>query len=239
MKNSIIIFLLILLITNPVKAYQFKDLLKKAEKALTSDNLSNAEIEEGLREALKKGISVGSDLASKVDGYYGNPAIKLPFPPDARKVESRLRNMGMGSQVDEFILSLNRGAEKAASEAKAIFIGAIERMTIDDAMNILKGEEDAATEYLKRNTTSALAEKFQPIIRKSLEEVNATRYYGDLVSTYNKIPFTRRVNPDLDVYATEKAIEGLFHLIAIEEGKIRKDPLARTSEILKKVFSNQ
>jgi hypothetical protein len=228
-----------LCISCPASAYQVKGLFKKAEKALTNSGLSEEEIGKGLREALIKGISVGSDLASQLDGYFGNPSIKLPFPPDAQRVETTLRNMGFGAKVDEFILTLNRGAEKAAKESKDIFIEAIRAMTIQDALGILKGEDDAATQYLMRTTTQTLFRKFQPIIKKALDEVNATRYYADLVNTYNKVPLVRKANPDLDEYATNKAIEGLFYLIAIEEGKIRKDPLARTSDILKKVFSQQ
>jgi hypothetical protein len=154
-------------------------------------------------------------------------------------VETTLRNMGFGAKVDEFILTLNRGAEKAAKESKDIFIETIRAMTIQDALGILKGEDDAATQYLMRTTSQTLFRKFQPIIKRALDEVNATRYYADLVNTYNKVPLVRKANPDLDEYATNKAIEGLFYLIAIEEGKIRKDPLARTSDILKKVFSQQ
>jgi hypothetical protein len=228
-----------LCISCPASAYQVKGLFKKAEKALTNSGLSEEEIGKGLREALIKGISVGSDLASQLDGYFGNPSIKLPFPPDAQRVETTLRNMGFGAKVDEFILTLNRGAEKAAKESKDIFIEAIRAMTIQDALGILKGEDDAATQYLMRTTSQTLFRKFQPIIKKALDEVNATRYYADLVNTYNKVPLVRKANPDLDEYATNKAIEGLFYLIAIEEGKIRKDPLARTSDILKKVFSQQ
>ena len=236
---KILIIATAVLISCTSNAYQLKGLFKKAEKALTTPGLSEEEIGQGLREALIKGISVGSDLASQADGYFGNPSIKLPFPPDAQRVETTLRNMGLGAKVDEFILTLNRGAEKAAKESKDIFIDAIKAMTIQDAMGILKGEDDAATQYLKRTTTQNLFSKFQPIIKKALDEVNATRYYADLVNTYNKVPLVRKADPDLDEYATNKAIDGLFYLIAIEEEKIRKDPLARTSDILKKVFSQQ
>jgi len=220
-------------------AFQIKDVLKKASKTAKGGSLSEDEIAQGLKEALIKGIEKGADLASQVDGYFGNPKIKLPFPPDAQKVETTLRNMGMGEDVDRFILTLNRGAEKAASESKDIFIQAIKAMTINDAVNILKGEEDAATQFLKRTTSDKLFEKFLPVIRKALEEVNATKYYSDLVNTYNKVPLVKKVDPNLDEYATNKAIDGLFYLIAQEEARIRKDPLARTTDILKKVFKEQ
>ena len=176
---------------------------------------------------------------SKADGYFKNPEIKIPFPPDVKRVEDQLRQIGMGGEVDKFVLSLNRGAEDAAKESKAIFVTAIKQMTIDDAFGILKGQPDAATQFLKRTTTAQLKEKFKPIVQKSLDKVNATRYYGDLVGTYNKIPLVEKVNPDLNEYATDKAIQGLFTMIAKEEKNIRQDPLARTSDLLKRVFGAQ
>jgi hypothetical protein len=201
--------------------------------------LTTAEVAEGLKEALIKGISTGSDLASQVDGYFKNPEIKIPFPPEVKKVEDKLRQIGLGNEVDKFVMTLNRGAEDAAREAKPIFITAIKSMTIQDAWGILRGEQDAATQYLKRTTTPQLKEKFKPVIQSSLNKVSATKYYGDIVNTYNKIPFTDDVNPNLDDYATDKAIEGLFTLIAKEEKNIRQDPVARTTELLKKVFGAQ
>jgi Protein of unknown function (DUF4197) len=201
--------------------------------------LTTAEVAEGLKEALIKGISTGSDLASQQDGYFKNPEIKIPFPPEVKKVEDKLRQIGLGGEVDKFVMTLNRGAEDAAKEAKPIFVSAIRSMTIQDAWGILKGQPDAATQYLKRTTSLQLKEKFKPVIQNSLSKVNATRYYGDIVNTYNKIPLTEDINPNLDDYATDKAIEGLFLMIAKEEKNIRQDPLARTTELLKKVFSAQ
>ena len=201
--------------------------------------LTTAEVAEGLKEALIKGISTGSDLASQLDGYFKNPEIKIPFPPEVKKVEDKLRQIGLGGEVDKFVMTLNRGAEDAAKEAKPIFISAIRSMTIQDAWGILKGQPDAATQYLRRTTSSQLKEKFKPVIQNSLSKVNATRYYGDIVNTYNKIPLTEDINPNLDDYATDKAIEGLFLMIAKEEKNIRQDPLARTTELLKKVFGAQ
>ena len=203
---------------------------------LDTDELTTEEVAEGLKEALIKGISKGSDQASRVDGYFKNPRIKIPFPEDVQKVETKLRQIGLGNEVDKFVLSLNRAAEKAAVEAKPIFVTAIKSLTIQDAWGILKGENDAATQYLQRTTTPQLKSKFQPVIKNALNQVNATKYYSDLVNTYNKIPFIQKVNPDLEAYATDKAIEGLFILIAREEALIRKDPVERTTEILRKVF---
>ncbi len=201
--------------------------------------VTSTEVAQGLKEALTVGISKGAQQASQLDGYYKNPMLKIPFPPDVQRVEQRLRQLGLGSEVDKFIVSLNRGAEKAATEAKPVFVTAIRNMTIQDAWNILRGQDDAATQYLKRTTSSELRSRFQPIVAKSLQDVEATKYYGDLVNTYNKIPGVQRVNPDLESYATDKAIEGLFLLVADEEKNIRENPVARTTELLRRVFSKQ
>jgi hypothetical protein len=213
--------------------------LKKLKKALEGESLTTEEVAQGLKEALTNGVSKGSDLVSQVDGYFKNPEIKIPFPPEVKQVETRLRQIGLGSEVDKFVLTLNRGAEDAAKEAKPIFVEAVRQMTIQDAWAILRGEQDAATQYLKKSTSASLKEKFKPIIQNSLNKVNATKYYGDLVNSYNKIPLVQKVNPDLDEYATDKAIEGLFVMIAKEEKNIRENPVARTTELLKKVFGAQ
>lgn len=219
---------------------QLNKLLDQAKKTVTGEQpLSAEEVAKGLKEALTNGANKSSDLVSQVDGYFKNPEIKIPFPPDVKKVEDKLRQMGMGAEVDKFVLALNRGAEDAAREAKPIFVGAIKQMTIDDAVGILKGQPDAATQYLKKTTTPQLKEKFKPVVQKSLNKVAATQYYGELVGTYNKIPFIQKVNPDLNSYATDMAIQGLFVMIAKEEKNIRQDPLARTTELLKKVFGSQ
>lgn len=213
--------------------------LKKLKKALDGESVSTEEVALGLKEALTNGISKGSDLVSQVDGYFKNPEIKIPFPPEVKQVETRLRQIGLGDEVDKFVLTLNRGAEDAAKEAKPIFIEAIKQMTIQDAWSILNGEVDAATQYLKKTTSGLLKEKFKPVIENSLNKVNATKYYGDLVTSYNKIPLVQKVNPDLNEYATDKAIEGLFVMIAKEEKSIRENPSARTTALLKKVFGSQ
>lgn len=239
MKKLFILFIFIG-ISHHLALGQLDKLLDQAKQSVSTPTaLSNDEIVRGLKEALTNGISKGADLVSKTDGYFKNPEIKIPFPPEASLAESKLRFLGMGSQVDQFVLALNRGAEDAATQAKPIFITAIKQMTITDAMNILKGQDDAATQYLQKTTTSQLKEKFKPVVQKSLDKVSATKYYGDIVNEYNKVPFVKKVNPDLNGYATDMAIKGLFTMIAKEEKNIRKDPLARTSDLLKKVFSNQ
>lgn len=238
MRKTILIFICFVVAISTASAQL--DQLKKAAKSLSSGGkLSSEEIANGLKEALTNGISKGSDLVSKVDGYYKNPEIKIPFPPEAKNAETKLRAIGMGADVDNFILSLNRAAEDAAKEAKPIFVSAIKSMTIQDATSILKGKDDEATRYLKKTTSNPLKDKFKPIVKASLNKVNATKYYTDLVKAYNKIPLVQKMNPDLDDYATDKAIEGLFVMIAKEEKNIRENPVARTSELLKKVFGSQ
>ena len=239
MKNIIIVSVLSIFLLACTTA-QINQTLNEVNKAITTDKpLTTAEVGEGLKEALVNGISKGSDRVSQLDGYFKNHEIKIPFPPEAKKVEDKLRQIGMDKQVDEFIMTLNRGAENAAKEAKPIFISAIKQMTIEDAWGILKGNENAATNYLQRTTSAALKEKFKPVIQASLDKVNATKYYSDLVNTYNKIPFVEKVNPDLNEYATNLAMRGLFLQIEKEEKNIRKDPLARTSDLLKRVFGTQ
>ena len=201
--------------------------------------LSESDVAAGLKEALVKGTGSGTATASKLDGYFKNPRLKIPFPPEITKVETKLRQLGMNSLVDDFILSLNRGAEKAATEAKPIFVDAITSMTVEDAWGILRGEDDAATNYLRRTTSTSLEAAFKPVIKTSLDAVDATKYFTKIVNTYNKIPLIEKVNPNLEDYATDKAMFGLFLLIEDEERKIRKDPIARTTELLKKVFSQQ
>ncbi len=215
-------------------------LLKNAKKLFNSNSkvLTEKDAVDGIREALIKGTGESVKLVSIADGYWGNPEIKIPFPSEAKEMESRLRAIGLGKKVDEFNVSMNRAAEKAANEAKPIFIAAIKGMTVKEAINIVKGVNNAATVYLKNTTSPELKVKFQPIIKTSLDNVNATKYWSDLITAYNKIPLVKKMNPNLSEYVTDKAINGLFIMIAREELKIRKDPMARTSELLKKVFGS-
>jgi sulfur relay (sulfurtransferase) DsrC/TusE family protein len=222
-----------------ISACSVQQIQKTVDGYLKDAKPTTEEVASGLKEALEKGITNGAKKASAVDGYFKNPQIKIPFPPDVRKVETKLRQLGMDKQVDQFIETLNRGAEEAAKQAAPIFVSAIKQMTINDAWNILKGDKDAATQYLQKTTTTQLEAKFKPVIQKALDKVNATKYYGDLVNTYNKIPFVDKVNPDLNDYATTLAIDGLFKLVAQEEANIRNNPGARTTELLKKVFKEQ
>ena len=236
MKKLFILLLIAILGIQQVDA-QF---LKNAKKLINPKNngLTEKDAADGIKEALVNGTGESVKQVSVLNGYWGNPEIKIPFPAEAKEMESKLRTIGMGKKVDEFNESMNRAAEKAASEAKSIFLTAIKEMTVRDAVNIVKGTDNAATMYLKNNTSPQLIDKFQPIIKTSLDNVNATRYWSDLITIYNKIPMVKKMNPDLPQYVTQKAIDGLFIMIAKEELKIRKDPVARTSELLKKVFGN-
>jgi len=216
--------------------------LKKVSKALegkSTGSFTEGEAAQAIKEALIKGTGESVEIVSIVDGYFGNPEIKIPFPPEAANIESRLRSVGLGSEVDKAVLSINRAAEDAAREAKPIFIAAVKGMSISDAIAIVRGNDNAATEYLSRTTTPELKLKFEPVIQNSLDKVNATKYWTDLINAYNRIPFVQKMNPDLSDYVTERAIDGLFVMIAREELKIRKDPVARTTELLKKVFGTK
>ncbi len=200
--------------------------------------LTQSEVVAALKDSLSRGISKGALVASAKDGYFGNPRLKIEFPTEVRKVEKALRKIGFGKDVDRFVKQLNRSAEKAATKAKPIFIKAITSMTIRDAFEILNGAEDAATRYLMRTTGDELREQFQPIVSDTLKETSATRYYGDIVKKYNQLPYVSDVDPDLEAYATDRAITGLFVIIADEEASIRANPGARTTKLLRRVFGS-
>ena len=199
-------------------------------------NLSNEEVIKGLREALAVGSKNATDMGSKLDGFNKNSLIKLPFPEDAKKMEKHLRSLGMNNQCDEFIVALNRAAERAAKDASPIFINAITSMSLTDGISILKGSDNAATNYLQEKTSADLKVKFLPIVKAALQEVQITKYWNPLFIKYNKLPMVKKVNPDLDDYVTNMSIQGLFKLISQEEYKIRKDPKSRITDLLKKVF---
>jgi hypothetical protein len=195
------------------------------------------EIATGLKQALELGTSAGADQLSAKDGFFGNLAVKILFPPEAQKVEKTLRSLGFNTLADNVILSINRAAEDAAREAKPIFLSAIKQMTIADATNILLGgNKDAATQYFKRVTTAQLMEKFKPVITSSLGKVGATKYWGDAATAYNKLPLVKPVNTDLSAYVAQKAIDGMFIQVAQEELKIRDNISARSTGLLQKVF---
>jgi hypothetical protein len=192
-----------------------------------------------IKEALTNGITKGVDKVSAVDGYFKNPAIKILFPPGAKRVESTLRSAGAGSLVDKAIESFNHAAEDAAKKATPIFIDAIKHLTLNDAINIVNNkQQDAATQFLKRTTTDQLVAAFKPSIKDALDKAHATEYWADIMNQYNRVPFHQKVETDLPDFVTRAAIDGLFYMIAQEEARIRKDPAFRNSDILRKVFGN-
>lgn len=203
------------------------------------NNLSNADIIGGLKEALEIGAKNSSTKASAVDGFFKNPLIKIPFPPEAKKVETLAKQWGMTTQVNKFVLTMNRAAETAAKDAAPIFINAVKALTINDGLTILNGGDDAATKYLRGKTETDLTVKFKPVVKAAINKVQLTKYWNPIVTRYNKIPGVVKQNPNLDDYITGKAIDGLFKLIAIEEGKIRKDPMAQVTSLLQKVFGKK
>ncbi|MGB4775734.1 MAG: DUF4197 domain-containing protein [Daejeonella sp.] len=209
------------------------DILKQSS---IGGNPTSLEIGQGIKQALEIGTSQGADKLSAKDGFLGDLAIKIFFPPEAQKVEKTLRSIGLSSLADNVITSVNRAAEDAAKEAKPIFVSAIKQMTITDATNILLGNKDAATEYFKRVTTAQLMEKFKPVISTSLSKVGATKYWGDATTRYNKLPLVSPVTTDLSGYVTQKAIDGMFIQVAQEELKIRDNINARSTTLLQKVF---
>jgi hypothetical protein len=200
-------------------------------------NPSDLEIARALKQALQQGTVKSSDKLSALNGFFGNASIKILFPPEAQKAEHTLRDMGLNQLCDNVILSLNRAAEDAAGQAKPIFINAIKRMTLHDVTTILPGGDDAATQYFKRTTTEQLTAAFKPVIQTSLNKVGATKYYGDVAGQYNRLPFVKHINPDISDYATQKAIDGLFHEIGLEELNIRKNISARPTALMQKVFA--
>ncbi len=224
-------------------AQLFKNLAQKVgvSKLLggNKDSLSSSEVANGLLEALQVGIERGVKTVSAPNGFLDNPMIKIPWPEEAKKVETTLRGVGLGSQVDQAVNTMNKAAEIASEKALQIFLDAIKQITFKDAYSILRGGDMAATNYLKEKTTITLTNTFRPIIENALKQVNATKYWHDVFTTYNRLSPFDKVNPDLTVYVTEKALSGLFYELGVEEAKIRKDPLARTTDLLKKVFASK
>lgn len=235
MKTSFIViaFNLIVLPAGSFAQIKLKDVLTKK----SSSGITENEAGQGIKEALTNGVTTAVLNLNKTDGFFGSEFYKMLLPPDAKKVESTLRNIGMGGQVDKAILAINRGAEDAVGFAKPIFVDAIKEMTLKDALNIIKGPKDGATNYFKDRTKEKLITAFTPSVKSSLDKTDATKYYSDIITSYNKLPTTfKKINPDLTSYVVGKAVDALFDQVAKEEANIRANPLARTSDLLKKVF---
>ena len=201
-------------------------------------SLDKETVAAGLKEALSVGSQNAVKIVSQADGYFKNPAIKIPLPEKVKKVERPLRKIGLGKQVDEFIVTMNRAAEKAAPVAKDIFIGAVKEMTITDAIKILQGGDTAATDYFKSKTHDKLYGAFKPTVSKAVMEVGVTKAYQQLVDKAKRTKLIKDESLDLDHHVTTKALDGLFTMVAAEESRIRANPAARTTELLQKVFGS-
>ena len=197
------------------------------------------DISGGLKEALNNGISKQVSKLTSVDGFFKNEMVKILLPEELQKVDKTLRQIGMGSLADEGLKVLNRAAEDAVKESTPIFVDAVKNMSFTDAKNILMGNENAATSYLQNSTTTALYAKFNPVIKNSFTKVGADKIWSQIITKYNAVPLVKKVNPDLTDYTTNKALEGVFKMIAVEEKSIRTNVSARTSTLLQNVFAMQ
>jgi len=227
------------LVTVPAYAGLFDDIKKGIEDIAPQSGPDESQVAGGLKEALTIGTGNAVSLVSVTNGYFGNQAIKILMPDRIRKVADVLGKVGYQAQVDEFVLSMNRAAEKAAPQAKSIFVDAIKEMTIEDAKQILNGGDTAATDFFKEKTSDRLYEAFKPIVSSSVDEVGATRKYKEMMEEYTALPFMKAESFDLDRYVTNKALDGLFFMVGQEETKIRTNPAARVTDLLKTVFGGK
>lgn len=237
MKKYFLLLMLFPLIGNA----QLKDILKKAENKLSTISPASGglDISAGLKEALNKGVTEQVSKLTQTDGFLKNEAVKILMPEELQKVDKTLRKMGMANLVDDGIKALNRAAEDAVKEATPIFVTAIKNITITDAKSILMGSDNAATSYLQTSTSTALYGKFSPVVQTSIGKVGADKIWAAIITKYNSIPLVSKVNPDITDYVTDKALEGVFKMITVEEKNIRTNISARTSPVLKKVFAMQ
>ena len=237
MKQILLIFIAI----NLAAISNSQSILDKAKKTFSKSN-SNVTEEEagfGVKEALNNGISSAVSFLNKPDAFFKSELYKVLLPPDAKKMEKTLRDIGMGKMADDAIEAINRGAEDAVGYATPIFVDAIKQMTVTDALKLVAGGKNSITEFFREKTSAKLKTAFMPVIDKSLEKTNATKYYGDAVNRYNKVPFAKKMNPDLSDYVAERTLFALFDRIGVEEANIRTNPAARTSDLLKKVFGGK
>jgi len=204
----------------------------------SGSSLSQGEVGSGLKEALSVGVDKAVDLASQFNGFYKNPLIFIPFPPEAQQMKMILEKIGFKSQIEKFIATMNHAAEESCKRAAPIFLSAIKGLTIQDAFQILNGGDTAATDYLKRKTSKQLISAFRPEVKQAIQKVGVTKYWKPLATRYNDVPLMPKVNPNLDQYICDRAVSGLFKLIANEERQIRKNPAARVNDILRRVFGS-
>jgi hypothetical protein len=232
----------LLLLGATVASAQLDELLKRLPQTPSGEGvggLGDARIAQGLKEALRVGTENAVGLTGRVDGYFANQAIKILMPDRLQSLEQGLRLIGYGDRVDELVLGMNRAAEKAAPFARQIFVDAIGDMSIDDARRMLSGPDTAATDYFKGKTTTRLTAAFQPVVERSMDQVGVARQYKDLLAQAQAIPFFRAESYDLNHYVVGKSLDGLFHVVGEEERKIRTNPTARTTELLREVFTRR
>nr|WP_315139973.1 DUF4197 domain-containing protein [uncultured Flavobacterium sp.] len=234
-------FLILLILFPVISNAQFKNILKKSSETATGILNKNGKVDiaAGLKEALNKGITEQVSKLTQVDGFYKNELVKIVMPEELTKVDKTLRKLGMGSLADDGIKALNRAAEDAVKEATPVFVNAIKNIKIADAKTILMGNENAATTNLQQSTNKELYTKFLPVVQQSIGKVGADKIWNGIIQKYNTVPLVSKINPDLNDYVTNKALEGVFKMIAIEEKNIRTDLQSRTSTVLKKVFAMQ
>ncbi|MBP7396073.1 MAG: DUF4197 domain-containing protein [Flavobacterium sp.] len=234
-------FLILLILFPVISNAQFKNILKKSSETATGILNKNGKVDiaAGLKEALNKGITEQVSKLTQVDGFYKNELVKIVMPEELSKVDKTLRKLGMGSLADDGIKALNRAAEDAVKEATPVFVNAIKNIKIADAKTILMGNKNAATTYLQQSTNKELYTKFLPVVQQSIGKVGADKIWNGIIQKYNTVPLVSKINPDLNDYVTNKALEGVFKMIAIEEKNIRTDLQSRTSTVLKKVFAMQ
>ena len=233
--------LLALMLLPALSFAQLDGLLNKAKDAVSgkTQNTNGVDIASGLRQALDKGIEKQVTKLTATDGFYKNQAVKILFPEDLKKVDKALRSVGMGNLADEGIKSLNRAAEDAVKEATPVFVSAVKNMSFTDAKNILMGADNSATTYLQNTTTQELYLKFNPVVKNSIGKVGADKIWANIIKQYNKLPLVSKVNPDINDYVTNKALEGVFTMIAVEEKDIRTNLNSRSTDLLRKVFALQ
>ena len=239
--KSLPILLLISLFSCSIIEDVSTTIINPTNNSYSKIDLTNEEVISGLKEALNVGIKNAINLSSVTDGFLKNDMIRLPFPPDAIKVREKALNFGLSKQVATFEETLNRAAEEATKKALPIFIDAIKNMSVSDGFSILKGGDGAATKFLKSQTSNQLVLAFAPVVKEATTKVQLTAYWNPIITRYNSamtLSGGQKLDPDLDAYITQKAIDGLFYLVETEENKIRKDPLARVSDILVKVFGS-
>ena len=238
MKN-IVYSVVIVCICCSCSQQAMKSIMDSVSGGSSGGALTNGEVVAGLKEALTIGVRESSSRASAVDGFYKNAKIAIPWPAEAQKVKDVLQTTGFTKQIAAFEESMNRAAEEAAKGAFDVFVGAVKDMTIQDGFSILNGGDMAATNYMREKTSVPLKQKFSPIVKNAIEKVNVTSYWNPLVNAYNMVPGVTKQNPNLEDYITNKAIDGLMTLIAEQEVKIRTDPSAQVTALLKKVFGKK